>query len=178
MALRKGSAYTKRYARPFTRKSKVRKKSYIKTIPNSRIVKFKMGDQKGFDNEKYPIAIEVVSKEKAQVRDNALEAVRQFLNRFIQERIGKEFYFEVKPYPHHILRENKMLTGAGADRMQTGMSRAFGKTMGRAALIKPDQTLFIVGVKSKKDEVEARKLIRSAKARLPLKTTTRLMKFD
>ena len=89
MALRKGSAYTKRYARPFTRKSKVRKKSYIKTIPNSRIVKFKMGDQKGFDNEKYPIAIEIISKEKVQIRDNALEAVRQYLNRFLQTKVGK-----------------------------------------------------------------------------------------
>ena len=177
MALRKGSAYTKRYARPFTRKSKVRKKSYIKTIPNSRIVKFKMGDQKGFDNEKYPIAIEINSKEKLQIRDNALEAVRQYLNRFLQTKVGKEFYLELRPFPHHILRENKMLTGAGADRMQTGMSRAFGKTMGRAALIKPGQTIFTIGVKTKKDEVEARKLIKSAKSRIPCKTTTRLMQF-
>ena len=51
MALRKASAYTKRYARPYTRNSKKRKKSYIKTVPNSRIVKFKMGDLKGFDDE-------------------------------------------------------------------------------------------------------------------------------
>jgi len=175
MALRKGSAYSKRYARPFTRKSKVRSKSYIKTVPNSRIVKFKMGDLKGFDNEKYPIAIEVFSKEQIQVRDNALEAVRQYLNRFLQTKVGKEFYLELRPYPHHILRENKMLTGAGADRMQTGMSRAFGKTMGRAAMLKPDQGIFVIGVKTKKDEVEARKLIRSAKARLPCKVGTRLL---
>jgi len=47
MALRKGSAYSKRYARPYTRKSKKRSKSYIKTVPNSRIVKFQMGDTKG-----------------------------------------------------------------------------------------------------------------------------------
>jgi len=76
-------------------------------------------------------------------------------------------------YPHHILRENKMLTGAGADRMQTGMSRAFGKSMGRAALVKPGQTLFIIGVKRAADEIEARKLIRSAKSRLPCKISIR-----
>ena len=131
MALRKGSAYTKRKARPYTRKSKKRSKSYIKTIPNARIVKFKMGDLKGYDNKEFPICIHVSSKEKIQLRDNAIEAVRQFFNRFLQIKVGKEFYLEVKIYPHHILRENKMLTGAGADRMQTGMSRAFGKTMGR-----------------------------------------------
>jgi len=173
MALRKSSAYTKKYARPYTRKSKKRKKSYIKTVPNSRIVKFKMGDLKGYDENKYPICIEIISKERVQMRDNSIEAVRQYLNRFLQAKIGKEFYLEVKMYPHHILRENKMLTGAGADRMQTGMSRAFGKSMGRAALVKPGQTLFIIGVKRVVDEIEARKLIRSAKARLPCKVSIR-----
>jgi len=69
-------------------------------------------------------------------------------NRFIQELIGKEFYLEVKIYPHHVLRENKMITGAGADRMQTGMSRAFGKTIGRAALVKAGQIIFILAIKT------------------------------
>lgn len=172
MALRKASSYTKRYARPYTRKSKKKSKSYIKTVPNSKIVKFQMGDIKGFDTQKYPILIYVISKEQAQIRDNAIEAVRQYLNRFLQEKIGKEFYLEVKVFPHHILRENKMLAGAGADRMQTGMSHSFGKTIGRAALIKSGQTLYIVGVKTEKGEIEARKLIKSIKARLPCSVTT------
>jgi large subunit ribosomal protein L10e len=135
-----------------------------------------MGDIQGFDKGEYPIQIHVISKEKCQLRDNAIEAVRQYLNRFLQTKLGKEFYLEVKPFPHHILRENKMLTGAGADRMQTGMSRAFGKTMGRAALIKPKQTLYIVGVKNPKAEIEARKLIKATKARLACKTTTETIK--
>ena len=176
MGLRKASAYSKRHARPYTRKSKVRKKSYIKTIPNSKIVKFKMGDLKGFKNGDYKIVLEVISKEQVQLRDNSIEAVRQFFNRFLQTKVGKEFYFEVKMYPHHILRENKMLTGAGADRMQTGMARSFGKAIGRAALIKPNQTLFIIGVKTPKAEISARKLIKSAKSRLPCKTTVKTIK--
>ncbi len=176
MALRKGSAYTKRKARPYTRKSKVRKKSYIKTVPNSKIVKFKMGDLKGYDQGDYPISIQVISKENVQIRDNSIEAVRQYFNRFLQTRIGKEFYLEVKIYPHHILRENKMLTGAGADRMQTGMSRAFGKTIGRAALVKPNQVLFILGIKTPTHEIEARKLIKAVKARLPCAVTTKTIK--
>ena len=135
-----------------------------------------MGDIKGFDKGEYPIQIQIASKENIQIRDNAIEAVRQYLNRFLQEKVGKEFYLEVKIYPHHILRENKMLTGAGADRMQTGMSRAFGKTIGRAALIKPGQTLFIVGIKDQKAEIEARKLIKSAKARMPCKVSTQTTK--
>jgi large subunit ribosomal protein L10e len=173
--LRKASAYTKRYARPFTRKSKVKSKSYIKSVPNSRIVKFKMGDITGYDKGAFDVKIGVTSKENVQVRENSIEAVRQFLNRFLQIKVGKEFYLEVKIYPHHILRENKMLTGAGADRMQTGMSRAFGKTMGRAAFVKPGQVMFVVGVKGEKAEVEARKLIRSIKARLPCSVGTSII---
>ena len=170
MALRKASAYTKKKARPYTRNSKKRAKSYIKTVPNSKIVKFKMGDIKGFDKEDYPITLNIISKEKIQIRDNAIEAIRQYLNRFLQIKLGKEFYLEVKIYPHHILRENKMLTGAGADRMQTGMSQSFGKTIGRAAMIKPKQTLYIIGIKTKRAEIEARKLIKSVKSRMPCKT--------
>ena len=169
MALRKAGAYSKRYARPYTRKSKVRQKSYIKTIPNAKIVKFKMGNVEGFRNGKFPIILSIVSKENIQVRDNSLEAARQFLNRFLNDKTNKEYYLEVKVYPHHILRENKMLTGAGADRMQTGMARSFGKTIGRAALVRSGQVLFIVGVLNQKHEIEARKLINSVKSRLPCK---------
>ena len=70
-----------------------------------------------------------------------------------------------------------MLTGAGADRMQTGMSRAFGKTIGRAAFVKPKQTLYIIGVKTPKAEIAARKLIKSVKARLACKVSTETMKI-
>ena len=178
MALRKGSAYSKRYARPYTRVSKKRTKSYIKTVPNPRIVKYQMGDISGFNNDKFPIQIHVISKQNAQIRDNSIEAVRQYLNRFLQIKVGKEFYLEVKVHPHHILRENKMLTGAGADRMQTGMSRAFGKTMGKAAFVKPGQTIYIVGVKTPKHEVEARKLIKAIKARLACKVGTETVRLE
>ncbi len=172
MALRKSSAYSKRPARPYTRKSKVRSKSYIKAVPNSKVVKFKMGAIKDFEQNKYSTIIHVISKENCQIRDNSIEAVRQYLNRWLQVKVGKDFYVEVKVCPHHVLRENKMITGAGADRMQTGMARSFGRTIGRAALVKKGQTMFIVGVKNAKQEIEARKLISSIKARLPCKVGT------
>jgi len=167
MALRKAGAYSKKYARPYTRKSKVKSKSYIKTVPNSKIVKFRMGDIEGFQKNKFPIILNIKSREKIQIRDNSIEAARQFLNRHLVDNLGKDFYFEVKIYPHHILRENKMLTGAGSDRMQTGMAHSFGKTIGRAALVKQNQILFIIAVKTQKGELDARKMISSIKSRLP-----------
>ncbi|MCK5449995.1 ribosomal protein L16, partial [Candidatus Pacearchaeota archaeon] len=66
---------------------------------------------------------------------------------------------------------------AGADRMQTGMSQSFGKNMGRAAFVKPGQTIFILGIKSSKQEVRARNLIRAAKSRLPCKVTTKTIRL-
>lgn len=167
MALRKAGAYSKKHAVPFTRASKVKSKSYIKTVPVSKVTKYRMGDLVGYKEGKYKIILDVKSKDNVQMRDNAIEASRQFLNRFLLEQIGKDFYFEVRPYPHHMLRENKMLTGAGADRMQTGMALSFGKTMGRAAMVKKGQTILIVGVKDAKAEGIARKLVNSVKSRLP-----------
>lgn len=172
MALRKASSYSKFYARPYTRKSKKAIKSYIKMVPNSKVTKLRMGNVRSYNKNEFPIIINILSKHTCQIRDSAIEAARQYLNRFMEEKIGKEFYLEAKIVPHHVQRENKMITGAGADRMQTGMSQSFGKTMSRAALVKPNQIVFTVGVKDKKNEAIARKLISSIKARLPCGVAT------
>lgn len=167
MALRVAKAYSKRYTRPYTRKSKVKSKSYIKAVPNTKVVKLRMGDLEGWRIGKYKTILKIISKTKVQLRDNAIESVRQYLHRFLLESIGKDYYLEVNAYPHHIIRENKMITGAGADRMQTGMAQSFGKCMGRAALIKAGQVLFTIGVNGTKSESSARKLIASAKSKMP-----------
>ena len=168
MALRKASCYSKKYTVPYTRKSKIASKSYIKTIPNVKLTKMRMGDIIGYKKGKYKIILDVKTDHRVQLRDNALEASRQFLNRFLAEEIGiKDFYFEVKPYPHHIIRENKMLTGAGADRMQTGMALSFGKATGRACLLAPGETIFLIGITNEKHEAFARKLVKSIRARMP-----------
>jgi large subunit ribosomal protein L10e len=167
MALRKAGAYSHRYARPFTRKSRVKSKSYIKVVPNTKVVKLRMGDVSGFDSGKYPIILNILAKEKVQMRDNAIESVRQYLHRFMTEEIGKDYYLSVDVYPHHILRENKMITGAGADRMQTGMALSFGASVGRAALIKAGQQIMTLAVLNTKNEQYARKLIGSCRAKLP-----------
>jgi len=167
MALRKAGAYSKKYTRPYTRKSKVKQKSYIKAVPNTKVVKLRMGDLPGYDSGKYPIMLRVITKEKLQIRDTALEAARQYLHRFLLEQVGKDYYLELCVYPHHVLRENKMITGAGADRMQTGMALSFGATMGRAALVKANTPIFLIAILNQKHEAIARKLIHSIKARLP-----------
>ncbi len=167
MAMRKASCYSKMKAVPYTRKSKKQKLSYIKSVPNPKVTKFRMGDLVGYKAGKYKTILTIKTKEFVQMRDTALEASRQYLNRFLTEAMSKEFYLELKPYPHHVIRENKMLTGAGADRMSTGMALSFGRTTGRSALIKKGSVLFIIGLNGTKNEQASRKLINSVKARLP-----------
>lgn len=165
MALRKGHCYTKP-ERSYTRKSKVKSKSYIKTIPPLKIAKFVMGDISGFEQGKYPWQISLIANEAVQIRDNALEAARQWAHRALEEKLKGNFYFNVTAYPHHILRENKMLTGAGADRMQTGMSHCFGKPVGIAAQLSKGGKIFLVACH--KDAIPfVRTIFNKIKTKLP-----------
>ena len=56
------------------------------------------------------------------------------------------FHLKLRTYPHHVIRENKQATGAGADRVSSGMRMAFGKAVGTAARVEAGQKLFTVGV--------------------------------
>lgn len=138
--LRKAKCYRK-VVRAYTRKSKKRKKGFIKTVPNIKIARFHMGDPK----KKFSHKLRLYSKEKVQIRHNAIESCRQIVNRGLANKIGpKGYHMQINVYPHHVLRENKMLSGAHADRLQTGMAHSFGKTTGTAAQLKKDSTIFTI----------------------------------
>ncbi|MEK6890933.1 MAG: 50S ribosomal protein L16 [Nanoarchaeota archaeon] len=170
VSLRKAGAYSKRYARPYTRVSRKRTKNFIKSTPASKLVKFNMGNIKMFNEGKFDTIVKLISLERVQVRDNALEAARQGITRHIDKQLQNQFYFEVRVHPHHILRENKMLTGAGADRMQTGMTKSFGKTMGRAAMVKAGEEIFTIATSGDKNIKTIRNVMEKVKAKLPCKT--------
>lgn len=170
MGLRKAAAYSKKKVVPYTRKSKKRQKSYIKTVPQSKIIKFDMGKGDMFRKGKLPHHLTMIVTEDVQIRHNSLEACRQFINKKINKALSGEYFFKIIPYPHHVQRENKMITGAGADRMQTGMQLAFGRTSGKAAIVKKNSKLFFVAVKNRKAVNFVRRTIHQVKAKLPCKT--------
>lgn len=117
---------------PYTRQE------FIHGAPQPRITRFNMGSWR----EDYEVTLELKAKETVYIRDVALESIRINVNRQLQKKIGTQnYYFTIVVYPHHVLRENKMMTGAGADRLQEGMRRAFGKPVGRAAAVRKDQTI-------------------------------------
>ncbi len=168
-SLRKANAYSKRKVVPYTRVGKRRQDSYVKVVPPQKIVKFVMGNEKLSNDRKLPYVLNVVSTEDVQIRHNALEACRQYVNKKLDKELSGQYVFRVVPFPHHIQRENKMLTGAGADRMQTGMQLAFGKSMGKAAIMKPNSKVFIISLPNPKAVAFARKVIQEVKSKLPCK---------
>lgn len=170
MALRKALTYSKKYARPYTRTSRVKGKAYIKVVPNNKVVKYTSGNQKSFHAGKYPFVLTMIAEEAVQIRDNAIEAARMLLTKQLDERLPNTYYFEVKIHPHHILRNNKTAAGAGADRMSTGMSRSFGDIEGRAALVRAGQTLFIISCENEQGARVAREAYAMTRAKLPCAT--------
>ena len=72
----------------------------------------------------------------------------------------------VRVHPYHVIRINKMLSCAGADRLQTGMRGAFGKPIGLVARVAIGQILISVRAKdaSKVHVIEA---LRRSKYKFP-----------
>jgi large subunit ribosomal protein L10e len=121
---------------PYTRRE------YITGIPGSKVAQHKMGNKER-DAEDYPVQISLVLEEECQIRHGSLEASRLSANRHLIKELGEGNYkMTLRKFPHHVIRENKQATGAGADRVSDGMRQAFGKIVGTAARIQKGDRLF------------------------------------
>lgn len=171
MGLRKALAYSKKRARPYTRNSRRKDKSYIKTIPFSKIVKFSGGDQKGYEEGKHTYNVKLIADEWAQIRDNALEACRMLVIKQLDNQALGQYFLEVKVHPHHFLRENKSAAAvAGADRISTGMTQSFGVIIGRAGMVNAGKEIIFVSCANEKAARIARDALIMTKSKLPCKT--------
>ncbi|MDP1695524.1 MAG: 50S ribosomal protein L16 [archaeon] len=171
MAIRKALSYSHKVCRPYTRKAKTRGKDYIKTIPQIKIAKFHIGNHQAFREGKHPFNIRLISEQRVQIRDNAIEAARMFLTKMLDEKMLNQYYLAVKVYPHHMMRENKSAGGmAGADRISSGMTQSYGIVIGRAAIVRPGQDIFFVSCIDEKCAREARDLLITIKAKMPCRT--------
>ena len=155
MGDRPGRVYRTAKNRSYTRKE------YMRGTPQSKITIFDMGDLKNADN--FEIEISLVAKESGQITHNSLEASRISSNRYIQKHLGPAAYvLKCRVYPHIILRENKMASGAGADRISEGMRKSFGKAISLAASVKADQKLITIGTGAPNFQVAKKALKRAA----------------
>ena len=119
------------------------RREYMGGIPNVRIQQFEAGNLKG----KFSVELALNVKEACHIRHTAMEAARITLNRYLTKNIGvANYHSKFRVYPHQVLRENKMATGAGADRISSGMSYAFGRAVGTAARVREGQTVLTLYV--------------------------------
>ena len=109
----------------------------------------------------------LLALERAQIRHSALEAARVATNRVLIDKLINDYLMVVHPYPHIILRENKMIFGAHADRLQQGMRRSFGTAIGTAAKVEVGQTIITVKVKAAAAET-AKESLKRGSAKLPI----------
>lgn len=144
------------------------RREYMGGVPNSRISQFEMGNNK-ID---FPVEMNLIADNPCQIKHTALEAARIAANRYIQKRAGSLGYFlKIRTFPHEVLRENKMASGAGADRISSGMRAAFGKAVGTAARVKGGQILFTLRV-NRAHFFEAKRALWKAGLKMP--TTCRI----
>lgn len=138
------------------------RKKFLPGAPNVRIAKFSSGSAR----EDYDVKLKLVSTEKVQIRHTAIEAARVAAHKKIGEIENEEYFLEVKVYPHVILRENKMLATAGADRLQEGMRKAYGKPVSLAARVNIGSSILELSVKNETRSI-AEEALRLAASKLP-----------
>ena len=159
-----GECYRKGNGQPYTRKK------YIKGKPQIKIAKFE-GGQKG----DYDFSVQLLINEKMQLTHMAIESTRLTANKTLEKTTGETGYFsKLRIYPHVLLRENKMIAAAGADRLQEGMRRAFGKAVSLAARVNRGQCIMELQVK--KEHLDAAKnALKAACVKLPGTPTIRVV---
>ncbi|MGB9637152.1 MAG: 50S ribosomal protein L16, partial [Thermoplasmata archaeon] len=143
MVRKPGRMYREIEGQPYTRKE------YMGGVPNVRISQFKVGNL----TADFDCSVSLVALEACQIRDIAYESARISATRVLETKIPNMFRLIVRKYPHNVLREHKMATGAGADRVSGGMRAAFGKAVGHAARVQIGEEIITVEVPRDKLDV-------------------------
>src|ERR671920_1464342 len=162
----KGVNYREIRGMPFVRRE------YIRGKPQNKIARFASGQPKS----DYDYRLELVLTERMQIRHNSLEAARLAANKTMSQAGDMSFFARLRVFPHVILRENKMIATAGADRLQEGMRRAFGKATGLAARLKPGQSIIEAYVHSDNLSL-AKEGFKIASSKIGCPTETRITKL-
>ena len=142
------------------------KSRFCRGVPDSKIRIYDSG-MKRYDVDTFPACVHLVSWEKENISSEALEAARVACNKYLTKMAGTgNFHIRCRVHPFHVLRINKMLSCAGADRLQTGMRGAFGKPQGVCARVAIGQILYSVRCKDQSIDA-AVEAMRRAKFKFP-----------
>ena len=159
-----GANYRDGTGQPFTRKK------YIKGKPQIKIAKFQGGKKATYQH-----CVQLLINEKVQIRHMAIEACRLAANKTLEKTAGESgYYSRLRIYPHNLLRENKMIAAAGADRLQEGMRRAWGKAVSLGARVRQGQCIMELYVNSTHVDA-AKKALKGACVKLPGTPTIKVL---
>jgi len=168
MGRRSWYCYNKIDRPPYTRKK------YIRGGPEPMIKMFEMGNSGG----EFDLVLTLNVQERGQLSHNSLEAARIQVNKYLMQNIEDErkgYHLKICVYPHHIIRENKMMTGAGADRVQDGMRHAWGKPVGSAARVERGKEIIKIRCHPNDYEI-AKEALRRGKYKFPMPSKIRIKK--
>ena len=130
-------------------------------MPDPKIRIYDLGRKKASVDE-FPFCVHLVCDEHQQITSEALEAARICANKNMVKVTGKDsFHLRVRCHPYHVIRINKMLSCAGADRLQTGMRGAYGKPYGLVARVNIGQVILSTRTKDANRPVAIEALRRS-----------------
>lgn len=141
--------------------------------PNPKVARFTTGKYRS----DYDFTLKLVSDGRVQIRHNALEAARVAASKKVVLLGEENFCLKVIPSIGLVLRENKMIATAGADRLQEGMRKAFGKPIGLAARVKQGTVILTLGV-MKENLDKAKEAMWAAGTKLPMKTHTEIVELQ
>jgi len=162
-----GANYRVGKGQPFCRKE------FIKGNPQIKIAKFQGGKRASYD-----YCVQLLINEKIQIRHMAIESCRLAANKTLEQATGETGYFSrLRIYPHVLLRENKMVATAGADRISEGMRRAWGKATSLGARVKHGQCIMEFYVNAPYLE-KAKKALHSACVKLPGTATIKVIPWE
>lgn len=148
-------------------------------VPPQKVVKFNMGDYKGYEEGKYKIKIALTAGENVQIRDVAIEASRQALNKDLTELFQSSFFLKCNAYPHNVLRNNRIFSGGSkGERIQTGMQQSFGTSDGRAAIVKLGKVIFVAYFNGEENIPKVREFFKKVAPKLPCKSVINVEKFS
>ncbi len=152
-----GSNYREGNGQVFTRKE------YIKGKPQNKIAKFQGGKR-----DTYQYCVQLLVNEKIQIRHMAIESTRLAANKTLEKTTGESgYYSRLRIYPHNLLRENKQIATAGADRVSQGMRRSWGKAVSLGARVKKGQCIMELYVNGDVHKEAAKKALHGACVKLP-----------
>ncbi|MDH3204023.1 MAG: 50S ribosomal protein L16 [Nitrosopumilus sp.] len=163
-----GANYREGNGQVFTRKE------YIKGKPQIKIAKFQ-GGKRGV----YKYCVQLLLNEKIQIRHMAIESTRLAANKTLEKTTGESgYYSRLRIYPHNLLRENKQIATAGADRISEGMRRAWGKATSLGARVRQGQCIMELYVNTDDHLEAAKKALKGACVKLPGTPTIKVVEWN